>query len=261
MTRQKTKAKRQKTKETHINPDSTDIFCTKRNYNMEEITFGSDKNLSGFICGPLGSTGIVVIQEWWGVTPIIKGHAQRLADNGYRCLIPDLYHGKSTLDKEEAQHLMGDLDWQGAVQECCQAVEYLKKEGCTKVIGIGFCMGGALCLAAGQHCTLDGAVSFYGTPPNELAQPENVRIPVQIHVGELDNHVGFSDVPTVDAWIEKLKAAGGTGVGYTYEDCGHGFLNTGELAQELRKKMQHPEPTEDVQERAWKRVLEFVNSL
>lgn len=232
---------------------------------MEEITFGSDTTnlLSGFACGPVktGSTGIVVIQEWWGITSITKSHAERLAENGYRCLIPDLYHGKSTVDKEEASHLMNGLDWQGAVQECCQAIEYLRGEGCSKVVVIGFCMGGALCLAAGQHCNLDGAVSFYGTPPKELAQPENVRIPVQVHVGELDNHVGFSDVPTVEGWISDLTSAGGSGVMYTYEACGHGFLNTGDLAVELRTKMGHPEPTKAVQERAWERVLEFIGSI
>lgn len=229
----------------------------------EEITFGSDTKVSGWIYGPAkeGSTGIIVVQEWWGVTPIIKAHAQRLAENGYRCLIPDLYHGKSTVDKEEANHLMGSLDWPGAVQELKAAAEYLRLQGCAKVISIGFCMGGALCLAAAQHCNIDGAVSFYGTPPKELAQPENVKVPVEIHVGELDGHVGFSDVPTVDAWIEALTSAGGTGVRYTYKDCGHGFLNTGDLAVELRSKMGHPEPTEAAQELAWKRVLEFVGSI
>lgn len=227
---------------------------------MDEVTFGSD--LSGYACGTGESkTGFVVVQEWWGVTPIIKGHAQRLGDHGYRCLIPDLYHGKSTVDKEEASHLMDGLDWPGAVQELCQAVEYLRSEGCSKVISIGFCMGGALCLAAAQHCNLDGAISFYGTPPKGLAQPENVKIPVQIHVGELDNHTGFSDVATVEAWIEAMKLAGGPGVSYTYEGCGHGFLNSGELAIELRGKMGHPEPTEAVQERAWKRVFDFAKSI
>jgi len=231
---------------------------------MEEITFGSDTTnpLSGFVCGKVepGSTGIIVIQEWWGVTPIIKSHAERLAENGYRCLIPDLYHGKSTVDKEEASHLMNELEWEGAVKECCQAVEYLRGQGCAKVFAMGFCMGGALALAAGQHCSLDGAVSFYGIPPKELAQPENVKIPVQAHVGELDNHVGFSDVPTVDAWISDFKRAGGSGVMYTYEGCGHGFLNTGELAVKLRTQMGHPEPTKAAQELAWERVLEFINS-
>jgi carboxymethylenebutenolidase len=232
---------------------------------MEEITFGSDTTnpLSGFVCGKVepGSTGIVVLQAWWGVTPIIKSHAEKLAENGYRCLIPDLYHGKSTVDKEEARHLFYDLDWPGAVQECCQAIEYLRGEGCSKVVAFGSCMGGALALAAGQHCNLDGAVSFYGTPSRRLAQPEHVKIPVQIHVGELDKHVGFSDLATVDRWISDLHSAGGSGVMYVYEACGHAFLNSGDLAVELRKNIGHPEPTKAVQELAWERALEFIRSI
>lgn len=228
---------------------------------MEQISFGSDKALSGYVCGPVGKTGFVVIQEWWGITPIIKAHAQRLADHGYRCLIPDLYRGKCTVDKEEATHLMNGLDWPAAVQEVCQAVEYLRSEGCTKILSIGFCMGGALCLAAAQHCNLDGAISFYGTPPKELAQPENVKVPLQAHVGELDNHVGFSDVPTVEAWVKTVQANGINAAWYVYEECGHGFLNRGDLAVSLRAQMGQPEPSEAAQERAWARVLEFADSI
>lgn len=31
---------------------------------------------------------VVVLQEWWGVTDIIKGHAQKIADQGFRCIVP-----------------------------------------------------------------------------------------------------------------------------------------------------------------------------
>jgi carboxymethylenebutenolidase len=231
---------------------------------MEPITFhtsseNGDQPLTGFVCGKPSSPGIVVIQEWWGVTDIIKGHAMTLAEQGYRCLVPDLYHGKSTLDKEEATHLMSNLDWQKAVQELKAAVEYLRKsEGSEKVGCIGFCMGGALALAAAQHAGVDVAVSFYGTPPKELCQPENIPkdVPVELHVGELDSHVGFSDVPTVEAWGGAVNEHGGKAECFVYEECGHGFLNSGSLAVSLRNQMGHPEPSEVVQTRAWGRVFE-----
>ena len=31
---------------------------------------------------------VVVLQEWWGITDIIKAHAQKIADAGYRCIVP-----------------------------------------------------------------------------------------------------------------------------------------------------------------------------
>ena len=39
---------------------------------------------------------------------------------------------------------MNGLDWQRAVQEISECVEYLRREGCEHVGVVGFCMGGAL---------------------------------------------------------------------------------------------------------------------
>lgn len=222
---------------------------------MEKIAFGSQK-LIGYVCGPKKGRGIIVIQDWWGVTEITRNHANMLADKGYRCLIPDLYHGNSTVDKEEASHLMDNLDWPRAVEELGQAVDYLRtEEKLDRVGGIGFCMGGALSLAAGQHCGVDAAISFYGTPPKDLCQPEKVEIPVQLHVGELDNLKGFSDVATMEAWsAAKLNGIVET---HVYENCGHAFLNKGDLAVRLRAHMGHPEPSLETQKLAWDRVLHF----
>lgn len=45
-------------------------------------------------------------KEWWGVTDLIKGHAEKISKVGdYRCLVPDLYKGKIGVDKEEASHV------------------------------------------------------------------------------------------------------------------------------------------------------------
>ena len=49
---------------------------------------------------------VVVIQEWWGLNDQIRGVADRLALAGYTALVPDLYRGKSTIEAEEAHHLM-----------------------------------------------------------------------------------------------------------------------------------------------------------
>ena len=56
-----------------------------------------------------GAPGIVIVQEWWGVNQQIRGVADRLAAAGYFALVPDLYRGKSTVESEEAHHLMTGL--------------------------------------------------------------------------------------------------------------------------------------------------------
>ncbi len=221
---------------------------------MEQIRV-SDA-ISGWVtAGEDHKRGVVVIQEWWGITSITRCHASTIAERcRAKCLIPDIYHGKSTVDKEEAAHLMNGLDWQRAVQEISECVEYLRREGCEHVGVVGFCMGGALACAVAQHCKVDCAVAFYGTPPAGLAQPENVHVPIELHAGPLDEHKGFSDMGTVEAWAGKCPNAKAY---LDYEGCGHGFLNTGELAAELRAKMGFPTPPEDMQKLAWDRLTAF----
>ena len=85
---------------------------------------------------PLGA--VVVIQEWWGLNDQIRGVAQRFADAGFTALVPDLYRGKSTVEAEEAHHLMTGLNFgDAASQDVRGAVQYLKalKAGSGKVGG------------------------------------------------------------------------------------------------------------------------------
>ena len=97
---------------------------------------------------PQGAPAVVVIQEWWGLNDQIRGVADRLAQAGYRALVPDLYRGKSTTEAEEAHHLMSSLNFgDAASQDVAGAVTYLKT-GSAKVGVTGFCMGGALTLLA-----------------------------------------------------------------------------------------------------------------
>ncbi len=73
------------------------------------VTFNrpDGKECSGFYvesAAGASAPGIVVIQEWWGVNDQIKGVANRLAEAGYRALVPDLYRGKLGLDAKEASN-------------------------------------------------------------------------------------------------------------------------------------------------------------
>lgn len=76
---------------------------------MEKVTFGD--GLPGYVCGDPTHPGVVVVQEWWGVTETIQAHALRISKEGYRVLVPDLYKGALGVNVEEAHHLMSNLDW------------------------------------------------------------------------------------------------------------------------------------------------------
>ena len=95
------------------------------------------QRVSGYLAEPAqaqGAPAVVVIQEWWGLNAQIKGVANRLAEAGYVALVPDLYRGKSTVEAEEAHHLMSALDFGdvkflvqllGEANEVCQEFDCL----------------------------------------------------------------------------------------------------------------------------------------
>src|SRR5271166_572637 len=141
----------------------------------------------GYLAEPehaAGAAAVVVIQEWWGVNPQIRGVADRLAAAGYVALVPDLYRGKSTVEAEEAHHLMTGLNFaNAAAQDIRGAVQFLKSRG-GKVGITGFCMGGALTLLG--MCMVpeaDAGVVWYGCPPLEYVDATKIKAPLMGHWG------------------------------------------------------------------------------
>ncbi|MBW3659596.1 MAG: dienelactone hydrolase family protein, partial [Actinobacteria bacterium] len=65
----------------------------------------------GYLALPASGSGpgVIVIQEWWGLTDHIKDVTDRLAGEGFVALAPDLYGGRTTHDADEAGQLMQEL--------------------------------------------------------------------------------------------------------------------------------------------------------
>jgi carboxymethylenebutenolidase len=129
-----------------------------------------------------GQPGLVLLQEWWGLDASIQEVGQRMADAGYTVLIPDLYRGRVTAQPDQAGQWMNQLDKRdAATQDVAACVQWFKAQG-RRVGVVGFCMGGALTVAAAALVPgVDAAVSFYGIPPAEVADPALIRIPFQGH--------------------------------------------------------------------------------
>ncbi|KAI8999397.1 dienelactone hydrolase [Gaertneriomyces semiglobifer] len=191
---------------------------------MSNITY---KGVPYFVAGEDGANaGLIVIQEWWGINDQLRGLCKRFA-NDLPCIAitPDLYRGVLAADADEANHQMTHLDWTRAVEDIRSAVEYLIKErGCKKVGITGFCMGGAVTLLASTKVeTLSAGSCFYGIPSG--FNPEDVKIPLQCHFGDLDDGKGFSDKEAADKLEAGLKAAGKSVEFHRYPNAGHAFMN------------------------------------
>ncbi len=173
---------------------------------------------------------VVVIQEWWGLNDQIRGVADRLALAGYTALVPDLYRGKSTIEAEEAHHLMSALNFgEAASQDIRGAAQFLKARG-GKVGVTGYCMGGALTvLSMVMVPEADAGVVWYGYPPLEFVDASKIKAPLIAHWAEQD---AAFPIATVDQLEEKLRAAKVSYTGYRYL-AQHGFAN--ETAQGPRR--------------------------
>ena len=152
---------------------------------------------------------LVVIQEWWGLNAQIRGVAQRMADAGFTALVPDLYRGKSTVQAEEAHHLMTGLNFGDAASNDVRgAVPYLKaaKLGSGKVGITGFCMGGALTvLASTMVPEADAGVVWYGYPPLEYVDVTKIKIPLMAHWATQDAAFAIAGADALEAKLREAK--------------------------------------------------------
>jgi carboxymethylenebutenolidase len=211
------------------------------------------QSVQGYLAEPDGGTGpgVVVIQEWWGLNDQIRGVADRLARAGYVALVPDLYRGKSTVEAEEAHHLMTGLNFgDAASQDVHGAVQHLKTR-CPKVGVTGFCMGGALTvLSMTMVPQADAGCIWYGFPPLEFVDATQIKAPLIAHWATQD--VPFP-IATAEALEEKFKAAGVTYRGYRYL-AHHGFANETAQGPGRIAMTQYDEAWAQV---AWDRTLRF----
>jgi len=221
---------------------------------MVEYKRPDGKSVNGYLAEPQSGSkapGMVVIQEWWGLENQIKGVADKLARQGYRALVPDLYRGKVALEANEAKHLMDGLNFGDAAgQDIRGAVQYLKKDS-SKVGVTGFCMGGALTvLSAVNVPEMDAGVIWYGYPPLEYVDASRIKAPLLGHWATQDQAFPISGV---DALEKKLRDAKVKFEFHRY-NAKHAFAN--EMADS--KKLDMLKYDAKAAETAWQRTMEFL---
>ena len=123
------------------------------------------KDATGYLANAArgNAPGVVVIQEWWGLSENIKGLVDRFAVAGFDALAPDLYDGVVVPyhDADAAGKEMNSLNFIEATEQNVRgAVQYLKRNG-AKVGLTGFCMGGAVTIiGAAKIPELTAGVAF-----------------------------------------------------------------------------------------------------
>lgn len=212
----------------------------------DKLTTKDGKELHGYLnasAGP-GKPALILIHEWWGLNAQIRATADRYAKEGFNVFAADLYHGKLATDAQSAEKLMNALDWGQAMKDIGEAVQALKDRfGGTVKLGItGFCMGGAVTLAAAaNYGDFAAAVPYYGIPQADLTK---IKAKVQGHYANIDN---WCSPDRVNAMEAQLKQAGIQAEIFRY-DAQHAFAN------ENRPEVYSAKDTQT----AWNRTVDFL---
>ncbi len=225
----------------------------------EHIEFPSNgKSAHGYLAEPASgaadTSGIIVLQEWWGLVEQITRTCDRFAEAGFTALAPDLYHGSTVplTEPDEAAQLMMAMRMDDVAVELSGAVdELVRRTGRGQIGVIGFCMGGGLALVLGTRRpdTVKAVVAAYGLIPWPDARPDYSRLDakVQAHVAGNDDFFTPDAARALEAELNDLDKDAEF---HEYPDAGHAFFN------EDRPEAYHRGSAE----RLWERAVEFFRT-
>jgi len=185
--------------------------------------------VDGFLSRP-GSGGerpaIVLVHGYRGVDDGQRAVTRRFAQEGFVCLSPDLFHGKTYQTLEDCALKKTSLDIPRAVNNIVDSVPYLRKlpwVGNKKVAVLGFCMGGGLALYALAESKAFGAgVIYYQSLFPDPEDLKNVTAPMLCHYGTEDPGTTKTEIEMFRNALDKYKKKYQFEM---YEGAGHAFLN------------------------------------
>jgi carboxymethylenebutenolidase len=209
-------------------------------------------SVPGHLVKPKGDgpwPGLVVIQEWWGLTDHIKSVADRFGSAGYLAFAPDLYHGElATLGDGEKATTLSQKYGPTGLADLQKVFDALKSHpDCSGKVGsVGFCFGGRMSLALGMSRPLDAVCTFYGGGMQQLFdQLDALKSPVLGLFGDNDKSI---PVGTIEEFDKLLGRIGIEHEVIVYPNSGHAFFRDNDPVA------YRPEAARD----AWERVTKFL---
>jgi carboxymethylenebutenolidase len=188
-------------------------------------------------------TGVVLIQEYWGINDHIRDLAGRYAREGYLSVAPDLYRGRVAKDTAEAGELMQALEIDDGIEIIRKAIDAAGETYQVKRFAItGYCMGGTFALrAACEMPEIAAAAPFYGDIPEESVLTK-LKVPTLFIAAKRDAWINPKKVNT----LKEIAARYNLPVEVVSYDADHAFFN------DTRPQVYNPDAAAD----AWRRVLE-----
>jgi len=190
--------------------------------------------------------GVLVLHAWWGLKPFFKQLCDRLAEQGFVALAPDMYHGPVAATIEEAQAIFDDADGQIMRDTVMETIDFLLSHparGGEKVGAVGFSMGAGFALfAATQVPEQFGAVvAFYGAGEADFSK---MRAKYMGHFSDVDE---WEPIKWVNQMVDAMKTAGVDTNIHLYPGVAHWFVED-----------DRPEYNSAAAKLAWERTFDFL---
>ncbi len=185
--------------------------------------------VDGFLSRPTAGdprAAIVLIHGYRGLDDGQRAVTRRFAQEGFVCLSPDLFHGKTFHTLEDCALQKTSLDIPRAVGKIVDSVPYLRKlpwVGQKRIAVLGFCMGGGLALyALAQSRAFAAGVIYYQSLFPDPEDLKTLAAPLLCHYGTDDPGTTKAEIDmfrdTLDKYKKKYEIE-------MYEGAGHAFLN------------------------------------
>jgi len=190
-----------------------------------------------------GGAGVLVLHAWWGLKPFFKHVCDRLAEQGFTVLAPDLRNGQIAKTIDEAKALMENTDDQLVGDTVMAAKDYLRNMVKGKIGLIGFSMGGAwgLVVASTKPEQIAATVLFYG---NGDADYGKITSKVMGHYSDNDE---WEPNEYVENTFAEFKKAGVDATLHIYSGVAHWFMED-----------DRPEYDSPAASLAWERTFDFL---
>jgi carboxymethylenebutenolidase len=209
-------------------------------------TLGTVSDSAYFVMPPdRPGPGVLLLHSWWGLTPFFRRLADRLADEGFTVLAPDLNLGETFEDQEAAQRHLAEADVNHLARLVLDSATILGERSSGARIGaIGFSMGASLALWASVRLPAAFAAvsAFYGTQSIDFA---GATAAYQIHLAGSDHLVSDDDAVFMEATMSLEELAVEV---HRYDGTKHWFFEEDSTAFQP-----------DAAALAWDRTVEFLS--
>jgi carboxymethylenebutenolidase len=199
---------------------------------MTITTIDGTGSFSAYCAAPAqpAAAAIIVIQEIFGVNTGIRRKCDRLAEQGYLAIAPDLFWRLEpgiVLDPDieaefqRALELMGKFNQDSGIRDIEATIRAARdRVSGGKVGAVGYCLGGRLAFMTATRTDIDATVGYYGVAIDGLlGEAHAIARPLLLHIAGEDR---FVDKTTQQRMHETLDVHPKVTL-YDYPGQDHGF--------------------------------------